>query len=117
MRTILVVDDEFGVAEVLEAILVDEGYRVMTALNGRDGLAQMAAAPPDAVLLDYMMPVMDGCAMLAAMQADAALAGIPVVMMSALPEAAIADRVTGYAGFLRKPFRVDAVLRAVRGLE
>ncbi len=110
MQTILVVDDEFGVAEVLEATLADEGYRVLTATDGRGALAILAQSRPDAVLLDYMMPVMDGVAMLRTIQADPALRHVPVVMMSALPEVSIRSQVEGYAGFLRKPFKIKALL-------
>ena len=116
MATILVVDDEFGVAEVLEATLVDEGFRVLTAIDGRGGLALLKQARPDAVLLDYMMPAMDGVAVLRAIQSDATLAAIPVVMMSALPEVAIRSQVQGYAGFLRKPFRIRTVLALLAGV-
>ena len=65
MATVLVVDDEFGIAELFDAILTDEGYRVLTAINGRHGLEMLAQERPDLVFLDYMMPVMDGAAMLA----------------------------------------------------
>ena len=110
MATILVVDDEFGVAELLDAILTDEGHRVITAINGRRGLEAMAAEHPDLVFLDYMMPVMNGAGLLNAMAADPALCDIPVVMMSSMPEAAVAERCKGYVAFMRKPFKVTQVI-------
>jgi CheY-like chemotaxis protein len=110
MATILVVDDEFGVAELLEAVLSEAGYRVLTAINGQHGLEVLAGERVDLVFLDFMMPVMNGAMMLRAMTADPALDGIPVVIMSSLPEAAVAERSSGYADFLRKPFRISAVL-------
>lgn len=113
VRTVLVVDDEFGVAEVLEAILEDEGYRVLTAINGRQGMARLAEDMPDAVMLDYMMPVMNGADMLAAMQSDPAFAELPVVMMSSLDESTIRDACDGYAAFLRKPFRIAHVIEVL----
>lgn len=113
LRTILVVDDEFGVAEVLEAMLEDEGYRVVTAINGKQGMARLAEDTPDVVMLDYMMPVMNGADMLAAMQSDPALAGVPVVMMSSLDEATIREACKGYVVFLRKPFRMASVLETL----
>ncbi len=112
-RTVLVVDDEFGVAEVLEAMLEDEGYRVITAINGKQGMARLAEDVPDLVMLDYMMPVMNGADMLAAMQSDPAFAKVPVVMMSSLDEATIREACKGYAIFLRKPFRMASVLEAL----
>ena len=113
MRTVLVVDDEFGIAEVLNAILCDEGYRVATAINGRQGLARLAEVMPDIVLLDYMMPILDGAGMLKAMAAEPAYRGIPVIVMSALEEPQIVDRCTGYVAFLRKPFKPSTVLKII----
>ena len=64
MGIVLVVDDEFGVADLIDAILTDEGHRVLTAANGRQGLEMLAKEQLDLVFLDYMMPVMDGTVML-----------------------------------------------------
>jgi CheY-like chemotaxis protein len=106
MRTVLVVDDEFGIAELIDAVLTDEGYRVLTAANGRQGLEMLAREPPALVFLDYMMPVMDGAAVLRAMAADATFRTIPVVLMSSVTETVVAKRCSGYAAFLSKPFRI-----------
>ena len=115
MTTVLVVDDEPLIAMALEAMLEDAGYRVATAANGRQGLERLAEAPrPDLVLLDMMMPVMNGPAMLAAMAADPELAGIPVVVLSSLPEEAIRARVgEGVAAILLKPCTAEQVLDAI----
>lgn len=110
MATVLVVDDEFGIAELLEAVLAEDGHRVLTASNGRHGLDVLAAERPDLVFLDYMMPVMNGAAMLRAMQADSALHSVPVVIMSSLPHATVAERCSGYVAFLRKPFRITEIM-------
>ena len=110
MATVLVVDDEFGIAELFDAILTDEGHRVLTAINGRHGLELLAGDRPDLMFLDYMMPVMDGAAMLRAMAADPALPAVPVVMMSSMPEATVAERCSGYVTFLRKPFKIAQVV-------
>ena len=116
MRTVLVVDDEFGVAEVLEAVLQDEGYRVVTAINGRQGLDRALENPPDLILLDLMMPIMGGAAMLAALQGDPVLRRVPVVLMSSLDEAAVRETCNGYRAFLRKPFRMAEVLSLLERL-
>lgn len=113
MRTVLVVDDELGVLLVLEAVLSDAGYRVVTAGNGRQGVELARAERPDLVLMDWMMPLMDGPAAVAAMRADPELAAIPVIVMSGAPEASLRGRLDGYAAFLRKPFRDEEVLAAV----
>ncbi len=113
MRTVLVVDDELGILLVLEAVLDEAGYRVVTAGNGRQGLELARAERPDLVLLDWMMPVMDGPATAAAMRADPALARVPVVAMSGAPEASLRRHLDGFAGFLRKPFGDAELLAAV----
>jgi CheY-like chemotaxis protein len=110
MTVILVVDDEPLIAMALEAALEDVGYEVVTAANGRQGLERLAEVRADLVLLDMMMPVMSGPAMLAAMAAQPELAGIPVIILSSLPEAAIRGRTTGVAAIIRKPYTVDQVL-------
>ena len=110
MGLVLVVDDEFGVAELIEAILTDEGHRVLTAANGRQGLEMLAKEPLDLVFLDYMMPVMDGSVMLQSVVGTPGLKQIPIVMMSSMPEASVAERCSGYAAFMRKPFTVAEVI-------
>jgi CheY-like chemotaxis protein len=112
---ILVVDDEFSVAEVLQSVLTDAGHEVVTAVNGRQGLELLEKRRPDLVLLDFMMPIMDGPAMLKAMKEDPAYRNVPAVVMSSLPESAVAEAAQGmYAGFLRKPFKLAAVTNIVR---
>jgi CheY-like chemotaxis protein len=109
MGTVLVVDDEFGIAELIDVVLTDEGHRVVTAANGKQGLEVALNEHPDLVFLDYMMPVMDGAAMLRAMANDASLKGVPVVIMSSIPEATVSQRCSGYVSFLHKPFRISDV--------
>lgn len=117
MRTILVVDDEWAVADVLESLLDDEGYRVVTASNGRQALERLREVATDVIITDFMMPVMDGSALLEALAADRETASIPVVMMSSLPESAVRERCRGYAAFMRKPFRVPEVLAIVEAVQ
>jgi CheY-like chemotaxis protein len=113
VKTVLVIDDEWAIAEVLEALLADEGYRVIVAHDGRHGIERAAEWPPDVIMLDFMMPIMDGPATLTALKANPATASIPVILMSSLPEDTVAERSDGYATFLRKPFRIMTVLDAV----
>jgi CheY-like chemotaxis protein len=111
---ILVVDDEYSIAEVLEAALADAGHEVVTAMNGRQGLERLRERRPDLVLLDFMMPVMDGPAVLKAIRADPAQRDIPAIVMSSLPEGVVAEAAKGtYTAFLRKPFRLAAVVDVV----
>ncbi len=113
MALVLVVEDEFGIVELLDSVLTNEGYQVLIAMNGKQGLEVLAQERADLVFCDYMMPVMDGAAMLSAMAADPTLRSIPVVMMSSMREAAVAEHCEGYATFVRKPFRLPELLDAV----
>jgi DNA-binding response OmpR family regulator len=113
MTTVLVVDDEFGIVDVLDTILTDEGYRVLTACNGKQGLVRLSEEKAEVVLLDFMMPILSGGDMLRAMAAERAYQRVPVIMMSALSEEAVAERCKGYAAFLHKPFRAAVVLSTI----
>jgi CheY-like chemotaxis protein len=116
MAVVLVVDDEFGIVTLLEDVLTDEGHRVLTATNGRQALERATGEKPSLVVTDLMMPIMDGAALVMAMAADERLADIPVVIMSSIPEAMVAQRLTGYAAFVRKPFSIFAVVDLVAKL-
>ena len=116
MATILVVDDEFGIGELLEALLQDDGHRVVTAMNGRHALERMTEVKPDLVISDLMMPVMDGGALRRAMLENPEQKNIPFMLMCAVPEQAIADRISQYDAFLRKPFKLTAISALVKRL-
>jgi DNA-binding response OmpR family regulator len=110
---ILVVDDEFGIGELLRELLSEENHDVVLAVNGRQGLSFIAREKPDLILLDFMMPVLDGPGMLKAMAADPTMSSIPVIVMSSLPEATIRERAAGYRRYVRKPFNLDVILDIV----
>ena len=114
--TILVVDDEPGIVDVLIAVLEDAGHRASGAANGQEALAKLKASLPDVVLLDVEMPVLDGGATLSAMKADLRLSSVPVLMMSGIAESMVKRRSRGYDAFLRKPFSLEELLAAVDGL-
>ena len=98
MATVLIVEDEFAIADLLEMVLTDEGYHVLTAANGRQGLERLAEGPrPDLVISDYMMPVLDGAGLLRAMRESEAQRDIPCIVMSSMPEANVRERTDGYA--------------------
>jgi CheY-like chemotaxis protein len=114
MATILVVEDEFGIAEVLASALTDAGHNVLIAINGRQGLERLQEDRPELILLDFMMPVLDGPAMVRAVRTDPKARAIPIIVMSSLPEAAVVEAVSGmYNGFIRKPFRLRTVTEMV----
>jgi CheY-like chemotaxis protein len=116
VAVVLVVDDEVGIATLLEDVLQDEGYSVLTASNGRQALERIATEKPDLILSDFMMPMMDGAALVSALAGSPDLTSIPVVLMSSLPEAAIAERCNGHAAFLRKPFSIFDVVEIIAKL-
>ena len=109
---ILIVDDDGDSREAARMILEDEGYSVDVASNGRVALQYLrSTSPPTLLLIDLMMPVMDGSALLAELEASVELSNIPVVVMTASgPD-------PGTSGLryplLRKPFGVEALLRLV----
>jgi CheY-like chemotaxis protein len=115
MRTILVVDDETPLVELLQAILEDQGYQVVVASNGYEALAVLARQPVDVVLSDVMMPVFDGVRLCQAMQQHPAYRAIPVILASAVgPPKLAAD--CRWAAFLSKPFDYDLLLATVARL-
>lgn len=111
MRRLLVVDDETAIVEALQDILAMEGYEVAAAYNGQEGLKQLREAKPDLVLLDLMMPVMDGRELLGRIRADPTLRDLPVVVMSAGRISEEERRAA--SATLSKPFELDALLEAV----
>lgn len=117
MTTILVVDDELAVADLLKVVLEAEGYRVLLAQHGREGLARLAEDRPALVLCDLMMPIMDGAALCRAMRQNPAYQAIPFVIMSArhYPPTR-GDGGCDYTAFLAKPFGLDNMLALVTRL-
>jgi DNA-binding response OmpR family regulator len=115
MKTILVVDDEFGIADTLSSVLTDEGYRVMVAMNGEEGLARMGEVKPDLVIVDFMMPVKSGPDMVREMKASAELAGVPIILMSAVSESMVREECE-FTAFLRKPFDIDKLLATIASI-
>jgi len=112
MTTILLVDDEPAIIETLAEVLVWEGFDVVTAANGKDGLAKLEQMTPDLAIIDYMMPVMDGVQMIRAMRAHPAYADIPVLVITAAP-IAVPEDIRKSTAILGKPFDVAALLRLI----
>jgi len=116
MKTILIVDDEPDVADVLAGALQDEGYRVIWASNGVEGLKCLRQGPVDLIVCDHMMPFMDGMTMCRQVRNDPEYRRRHIVIVSVMDEAAIKDEFTAYQGYLRKPFRRAALLDMVAAL-
>jgi CheY-like chemotaxis protein len=107
---ILVVDDEFGIGELLRDLFNDEGHDVVLAVTGRQGIDLVAKERPDLVFLDFMMPVLDGPGVMKAMAVSPEMARIPVIVMSSLPEVAVNERISGHVAYVRKPFQIAYLL-------
>jgi len=113
--SVLLVEDNFDLQDALVPILEHEGHRVVSASNGREALEKLRVIPPPSlILLDLMMPVMNGEEFRAAQLRDAALASIPVVVLSAHPRARETAARLGAAGCIEKPVDIDVLLDEVR---
>ena len=115
-QTIVVVDDTPENLLLLTEMLSEQGYRVRLAPNGKRALASIQKEPPDMILLDILMPEMDGFEVCRQLKNDDLLREIPVIFISALDE--VFDKVTAFSvggvDYIEKPFQVDEVLARVR---
>lgn len=111
-NTVLLVDDDRNILGALGTAIADGGYEVVTAANGKDALEKAQNQPPDVVVSDVTMPVMDGPALVDAMAADHRLSEIPVVLNSA-HETPPPVRVSA---FLKKPYSPRQLLDLIRHL-
>jgi CheY-like chemotaxis protein len=109
---ILVVDDESNMRFLIRMTLEDAGYEVIEAPHGAAALERVKESPPDLVVTDLMMPVLNGRDLIERLRADADTAGIPIVAISANP-GGIADAVDAVLG---KPFAPDALLETIRSI-
>jgi CheY-like chemotaxis protein len=114
LKSILVVEDEFDVQQVVADVLRDEGYEVSVCGTGTEALRRLSESRPDVVLLDVMLPVLSGLQVLEVMRKTPGLAQVPVILMSeAIPRAAQSQT---WEFFLKKPFRLEHLLDAVSRL-
>lgn len=110
-HSILVVEDDDDIRNAIVDLLETEGYSTESAVNGKDALDKLAVIPkPCLVLLDMMMPIMNGREFLDKVMKDSHLAPIPVLIVSAVADKA---NTKGSVGFLKKPIDIDVVLNVV----
>ncbi|HEV8141488.1 MAG TPA: response regulator, partial [Methylomirabilota bacterium] len=111
--TVLVIDDEAAVRDLMQRFLTKEGFRVVTASGGEEGLRRARELRPDAITLDVMMPGMDGWAVLTALKGDPQVADIPVIMLTIVD-----DRNLGYAlgasDYLTKPIDRERLVTVLK---
>jgi two-component system chemotaxis response regulator CheY len=115
-KTVLLVEDDPDIRDIVQDVLEAEGYDVIPASHGKQALEFLLGvretARPDLVILDMMMPLLDGRHVLDAIRNDQTLASVPVVVMSAIAH----EKPAGAAAFLRKPFSLDTLFDAVHTL-
>lgn len=113
---ILVVEDELTNREVAEVILKNQGYDVLVAINGQEAIERAHADMPDLIVMDILMPILDGLSATREIKADPATAHIPILAVTA--KASNSDRdaaeAAGCDGFLAKPYRNKALVETVR---
>lgn len=114
-RTVLVVDDDAAIRDMLTEVLEDSGYTVITAANGQDALMLLyqTMPPPRVILLDLMMPIMTGWAFREVQQVDQRLAEIPVIILSARTSLEHESIPMTADAFLRKPVNIIHLLAIV----
>ncbi|NUU30626.1 response regulator [Arthrobacter sp. C9C5] len=117
-RRILLIDDDQGIREVARTVLeMVGGYDVETAASGLEGLGKARTSPPDAILLDVMMPGLDGPETFALLQEHPETCNVPVILLTAKTQPADRSRFAslGVAGMLAKPFDPMALSDQIAG--
>ena len=116
MQLILIVEDEYGAAEILQLILEANGYRVTSASNGRDALQTLSGERPAVIVSDFMMPHMNGGELGTAIRQNSNWADIPFLFISGTNEEVVQKSFGDYDVFVPKPYDVETLLAFVREL-
>jgi CheY-like chemotaxis protein len=118
-KTILIVDDDPDHINILRTILERNGFRVLSAVNGRDGLSKLETVQPDCVILDIMIPDVDGLEICRTIKSNPATSSIPVYIMSSMPENIRAKfGITELPGdaFAQKPVQPSEIIKEINRL-
>jgi CheY-like chemotaxis protein len=115
-KYILVVEDEPAIREAVADSLEFEGYRVDMAADGLQALAKVRATRPDAIVLDLMMPIMDGWTFLQHLRLDPQCGSTPVLVISAFRKIEETAPELQVQGWLTKPFDLNVLLGTVAGI-
>ncbi len=116
ITTILIVDDEYLIADILGYAMEDEGYMVVKASNGRRGLEVLDRERPELVITDFMMPVMDGLEFARAIRARPGSAELPIILMSGAQGSVGRASPELFAAVFDKPFDINLVIAKVKKL-
>ena len=116
MKTILVVDDERDIVEILCDILKEKGFRTLRAYDGQEAIEALGRHHPDAIVLDLKMPVVDGIGVIRQMRSSASLAQTPVIVLTAtqiIQEAQKQFKQLDVFRWMTKPFELEELCAAV----
>jgi CheY-like chemotaxis protein len=118
MPKILIAEDDIDIARLVQFQLQFNGYQVVLTSDGAEALAAARKDPPDVMLVDWMMPVMDGLQAVTAVKADPLLRHIPVILMTAKAQAQDlqAGLTAGAAAYLVKPFPLEQLVATIQGV-
>ena len=116
MKKILIVDDEPDIIEILQYVLETEKYECITALDGEEGLKLARETNPDLIILDVMMPKINGYKISRLLKYDSKYKDIPIIMITARSqeEDKIIGEETGADEYITKPFKIEYVLEKVK---
>jgi two-component system alkaline phosphatase synthesis response regulator PhoP len=122
-KRILVVDDEPDFGSIVQKNVEKEGFSVEIAYDGLEGIEKVKANPPDAIVLDVMMPEMDGYEMCSKLKADKQYADIPILMLTAVASHVTSTRYSHHGGmsmeaddYLPKPASAEEITESIKGL-
>ncbi len=114
---VLVIDDDPDILSATRLLLEEEGYEISTCRNGRDALEWLKNhEPPSTILLDVKMPLMDGWTLWQQIRYERGIRDVPVIIITADTRMERMAELTGVAGFLHKPFDIDALISMIETL-
>lgn len=117
-KKVLIVDDEIDIVEILKSKLQEQGYDVICAFDGEEALEKVRQEKPDLVILDVMLPKMDGYQVCSIMQSEAGMKDIPVVMLTACSrmENIKMGMELGAVSYVAKPMKLDVLLGIIKAI-
>jgi two-component system alkaline phosphatase synthesis response regulator PhoP/two-component system response regulator VicR len=113
-KKILVIDDEPNVVKMVRSRLEAANYEVIAALNGKEGLEKVKSEKPDLIILDILMPQMDGYTFMREVRSTNSLKHIPIVILTAKDKMRDLFAIEGIKDYITKPFKAEELLQAIR---
>jgi len=115
-KTILIVDDEQDIRDVIKITLAEDGFKVLEAANGKAAIESAKQKKPDLIIMDIMMPGIDGLAASKIIKEDPETANIPIIILSAFLSEEKNKYVQGIAGFISKPFKPEDLIAEIQDI-